>query len=49
VHDHVGWPTAAIAVTWPADADRDGASLAEAVARAAADLSRRLYAPAAAG
>lgn len=48
VLDHVGWPTAAIAVTWPADSDRDAAPLAEAVARAAADLSRRLYASAAA-
>lgn len=49
VLDHVRWPTAAIAVTWPADSEGDAAPLAEAVRRAAADLSRRLYAAAAAG
>jgi len=47
VLDHVDWPTAAIAVTWPAESDRDAVILAGAVARAAADLSRRLYAAAA--
>ncbi|MEU1972798.1 IclR family transcriptional regulator [Microbacterium sp. NPDC019599] len=43
VHDHVGWPTAAIAVTWPAEAERDAASLAPAVEHAARELTRRLY------
>jgi DNA-binding IclR family transcriptional regulator len=44
VLDHVGWPSAAIAVTWPADGDRDAAYLAPLIAHAAAELSRRLYA-----
>lgn len=44
VLDHVGWPSAAIAVTWPADEERDAAALAAPVATAAAELSRRLYA-----
>ncbi|WP_243073754.1 IclR family transcriptional regulator [Microbacterium sp. SS28] len=61
VLDHVGWPTAAIAVTWPDEAARDAdgpthaeprggapaearvAALAPLVARAAAELSHRLY------
>jgi DNA-binding IclR family transcriptional regulator len=44
VLDHVGWPSAAIAVTWPAEADRDAASLAAHVAHAGTELARRLYA-----
>lgn len=44
VRDHAGWPAAAIALTWPADAERDAASLAAHAADAAAELSRRLYA-----
>jgi DNA-binding IclR family transcriptional regulator len=44
VLDHVGWPSAAIAVTWPVEADRDAASLAAHVAHAGTELSRRLYA-----
>ncbi|WP_241245797.1 IclR family transcriptional regulator [Microbacterium sp. 4R-513] len=44
VLDHIGWPSAAIAVTWPVEADRDAASLAPHVEHAAAELSRRLYA-----
>ncbi|MFH8249554.1 IclR family transcriptional regulator [Microbacterium sp. B2969] len=44
VLDHVGWPTAAIAVTWPAESERDASSLAPLVAQSAAELSRRLYA-----
>ncbi|WP_243728502.1 IclR family transcriptional regulator [Microbacterium sp. BK668] len=43
VLDHVKWPTAAIAVTWPVEADRDASSLAAHVAHAATELSRRLY------
>jgi DNA-binding IclR family transcriptional regulator len=42
VTDHAGWPAAAIAMTWPADAHRDAASLAPVVAAAAAELSRRI-------
>ncbi|MFV0372538.1 IclR family transcriptional regulator [Microbacterium sp.] len=43
VRDHAGWPAAAIAMTWPAEADRDSAVMAAAVAEAASVLSRRLY------
>ena len=42
VRDHTGWPAAAIAVTWPADADRDADDLARRAADAAAELSRRI-------
>ncbi len=42
VRDHTGWPAAAIAVTWPEDADRSAASLAGLVADAAAELARRI-------
>jgi DNA-binding IclR family transcriptional regulator len=42
VTDHAGWPAAAIAMTWPADAHRDAASLAPVIAAAAAELSRRI-------
>ncbi len=44
VRDHAGWPAAAVAVTWPADADRDEQVLVAAVTDAASTLSRRLYA-----
>ncbi|WP_345803323.1 IclR family transcriptional regulator [Microbacterium sp. AZCO] len=44
VLDHVGWPTAAIAVTWPTDSERDASTLAPLVTQAASELSRRLYA-----
>lgn len=42
VADHAGWPAAAIAVTWPDDADRDAAELARLAGEAAAELSRRI-------
>lgn len=44
VLDHAGWPTAALAVTWPADADRDAAALSVLVADAATELRRRIRA-----
>lgn len=43
VLDHAGWPVAAVAVTWPEEADREPASLVPAVKSAAAELQRRLY------
>lgn len=42
VRDHVGWPTAAIAVTWPADAQRDAEELSSLVQAAAVELERRI-------
>lgn len=42
VRDHTGWPTAAIAVTWPGDADRDAAELAGLAGDAAGALERRI-------
>lgn len=42
VRDHAGWPAAAIAVTWPADAERDAADLAARAAEASRDLERRI-------
>lgn len=44
VHDHAGWPAAAIAVTWPDDGERDAVDLASRASEAASELSRRLYA-----
>lgn len=44
VHDRNGWPVAAIALTWPEDAERDAAALAPLVTLAVAELERRLYA-----
>ncbi len=41
VRDHAGWPTAAIAVTWAADAGVDADRVAGAVADAAIALQRR--------
>lgn len=43
VRDHTGWPAAAVAVTWPEDAQTDAAALAPVVAATAAELERRLY------
>lgn len=43
VRDHAGWPVAAVAVTWPADASHEPEALAPAVAAAADELQRRLY------
>jgi DNA-binding IclR family transcriptional regulator len=42
VLDHTGWPAAAIALTWPTDAERDADDLAERAADTAAELSRRI-------
>ena len=42
VRDHAGWPAAAIAVTWPEDAEHDPARVAAGAAEAAAELSRRI-------
>jgi DNA-binding IclR family transcriptional regulator len=42
VLDHAGWPAAAVALTWPDDAERDAAELATHVVEAAAELSRRI-------
>lgn len=42
VLDHVGWPIAAIAVTYPADADRDPAAVADLVGPVARELGRRI-------
>lgn len=43
VLDHTGWPAAAIAVTYPDDADRNAASLAALATEAAATLRRRIH------
>lgn len=43
VRDHAGWPVAAIAVTWPAEAGHTAEALAPAVTTAADELQRRLY------
>lgn len=43
VRDHAGWPTAAVAVTWPEDAARDAGEIARLIAAAAAQLGARLY------
>lgn len=42
VPDHTGWPAAAIAITWTADAPRDVDAMTEAVKSAATRLSARL-------
>ncbi|MBW9121730.1 IclR family transcriptional regulator [Microbacterium trichothecenolyticum] len=42
VLDHVGWPIAAIAVTFPAEGDREPATFAELVTPVAAELGRRI-------
>ncbi|MDF2562641.1 MAG: iclR [Microbacterium sp.] len=42
VLDHVGWPIAAIAVTYPADATHDAAAIAQLVAPVAGELGRRI-------
>lgn len=42
VADHTGWPAAAIAITWTADAPRDQEAMTQAVRSAAARLSARL-------
>lgn len=42
VHDHAGWPAAAIALTWPGDAPVDAQAMAALAAEAAAELSRRI-------
>jgi len=42
VLDHIGWPIAAIAVTYPADGDHDPAALADLVTPVANELGRRI-------
>jgi DNA-binding IclR family transcriptional regulator len=42
VRDHAGWPAAALAVTWPDDADHEPAALAELLGTAARELERRI-------
>ncbi|WP_267492025.1 IclR family transcriptional regulator [Microbacterium allomyrinae] len=42
VRDHTGWPAAAIALTWPADTERDAAEMASLTASAARELERRI-------
>lgn len=42
VRDHTGWPAAALAVTWPADTDRDVDQLAALLRDAATELERRI-------
>lgn len=42
VRDHAGWPAAAIAVTWPADAERDAEELAARAGEATRELERRI-------
>ena len=42
VRDHAGWPAAAIAVTWPIDAERDAGTLGALIADAAVELERRI-------
>jgi DNA-binding IclR family transcriptional regulator len=42
VLDHVGWPIAAIAVTYPADGEREPADVAALLAPAARELERRI-------
>ncbi|MGX1934658.1 IclR family transcriptional regulator [Microbacterium resistens] len=41
VTDHAGWPAAALAVTWSADATVDGDGIVDAVTAAATELRRR--------
>ncbi|WP_248151646.1 IclR family transcriptional regulator [Microbacterium aoyamense] len=42
VLDHAGWPSAAVAVTFPSDAPVDPETLAETVGASAAELARRI-------
>ena len=42
VRDHAGWPAAAIAVTWPSDAERDAGDRAARASDAARALERRI-------
>ena len=43
VLDHAGWPAAAVAVSWPVDAERDAGAIAALVADAATQLRRRIH------
>lgn len=49
VPDHVGWPAASVAVTFSADRDIDMEATAARIARAAAELGRRIGGGAARG
>nr|WP_308215083.1 IclR family transcriptional regulator [Okibacterium sp. HSC-33S16] len=42
VSDHVGWPAASVAVTFPSDTHSERTTLVAAVSAAAAELSRRI-------
>lgn len=42
VRDHAGWPAAAVALTWPVEADRDPEALAALLADTARTLERRI-------
>ena len=42
VLDHVGWPIAAIAVTYPSDPERDAATLAAEITPVVSELARRI-------
>lgn len=42
VPDHIGWPAASVAVTFPADRDVDVDAAAARIGRAAAELARRI-------
>ncbi|WP_374311619.1 IclR family transcriptional regulator [Microbacterium sp.] len=42
VRDHAGWPAAALALTWPVDAERDAAALAALLGDTARELERRI-------
>jgi DNA-binding IclR family transcriptional regulator len=42
VRDHAGWPAAALALTWPVEAERDAASLAALLQESARELERRI-------
>ncbi len=42
VRDHAGWPAAALALTWPLEAEREPAELAALLADAARELERRI-------
>ncbi len=42
VHDHTGWPAAAVAVTWPDESAHDSATIATEVRAVARELERRI-------
>ncbi len=42
VHDHAGWPVAALAVTWPEHSPHDPLEIAAQITAPAAELARRI-------